>query len=541
MAILKLTDIRLSTIQQQMVEDNLKLVGYAARKFNGYIGKKGIELEDLHSIGTIGLIRAVARFDASSGTAFSSLAMPFIQGEISHYLRDKIDIIKTPRNCEALRVVSIDKTLKDDTSTTLIDVIPAPIEIQEPTIDDNLLRAIETLDRRDRDILVMTQINGCTNQITAAWLEVSAMTVTRQLRTAIARVKTVLTEQSKKKLPRKTKRTRNALPFVVDGVVNYPSKHRCIVCHSIFGLWENNNSYKPKTCSPACAAKAAIDKTPTRSPAWTEAELAFCDNLVGKCNLGDIYQELCKHNEEKGLPVRSRNSVKVKLTRQYRSLKVTEGDLSARELARQLDIPVDRIRVWLKNGLKSTKASNGRHRITREALTKFAKTNYHRFYGIDAEKLATVIDDEKVLKKCQSALPHINRIEVVRTDNKKKYRSLRAAAKAVGISKAHVLTSGWIQPAEYITDIRTKENPIDLQHFKTKRKLLDPKIKHKKRWKFLSPDGVEFETNNLALFAKVHGLQRALLALVWKGDKQQHAGWRRSDIQVKSSLIIDRL
>jgi RNA polymerase sigma factor (sigma-70 family) len=526
-AIIKLQNIRLSPVQQQMVEANLRLVTFVAHKFRSCIGKNGIEFEDIESIGRIGLIRAVARFDPDINTSFSSLAVPFIKGEINHYLRDKATIIRTPRDKEALKVDSLDRTiLNRETPTTLLELIPDRKEREEPQIDDDLLRAIESLNREDRDILVMTQINGCDRKTTAAWLERSVMYVTRHLESAIASVKAILGEPNLK-LP-KVKRGRNALPFVVDGIVDYPTKHRCINCNSIFGLRTDRTSQLPQTCSSFCASSLAIEKTSSRSPAWTKQELDFCNSLIGKRNLEDIYLELYVFNKGHYLPFRSKNSVKVKLTRLYKSVKVVNGDLSMRELARQLDIPVDRIRFWVKNGLKSTRTSNGRYKITREALTIFAKTNHYRFYAIDIDKLSKLIDDKKVLKKCELAMPHINRIEVVRTDTKKKYRSLRAASRATKISKAHILNSGWIQPSEYITNTRTKENPIDLSPLKNKTKLLDPKIKHKKRWRFLSPSGVEFETNNLALFARVHGLHRSLLDAVWKGRKQSHAGWRRA-------------
>jgi hypothetical protein len=145
------------------------------------------------------------------------------------------------------------------------------------------------------------------------------------------------------------------------------------------------------------------------------------------------------------------------------------------------------------------------------------------------DKLAKFITDPDVLEKCVNALPHINRIEVVRTDTGKKYRSVRSAAKAIGITKGCVLSSGWIEPAEYITsNDRSKYSPIDLASMKNKTKLLDPKVKHSKRWMFVSPEGVNYETNNLALFARVHGLNRMGLAFVWKGKNQSHVGWKKT-------------
>ncbi|MBD2437355.1 sigma-70 family RNA polymerase sigma factor [Nostoc sp. FACHB-110] len=53
--------------------------------------------DDLFQIGYIGLLKAADRFDAATGNAFSSFAIPYIQGEIQHFLRDQWQLIKVPR------------------------------------------------------------------------------------------------------------------------------------------------------------------------------------------------------------------------------------------------------------------------------------------------------------------------------------------------------------------------------------------------------------------------------------------------------------
>lgn len=52
---------------------------------------------DLEQVGSLGLIRAVERFDPSKGAAFSSFAVPYIRGEMLHYLRDKGSLVRVPR------------------------------------------------------------------------------------------------------------------------------------------------------------------------------------------------------------------------------------------------------------------------------------------------------------------------------------------------------------------------------------------------------------------------------------------------------------
>ena len=53
--------------------------------------------EDLEQIGYFGLIRAIERFNPKQGYAFSSFAVPYIRGEIMHFLRDRSGLVKIPR------------------------------------------------------------------------------------------------------------------------------------------------------------------------------------------------------------------------------------------------------------------------------------------------------------------------------------------------------------------------------------------------------------------------------------------------------------
>lgn len=527
---IKLQDIRLTIEQQKMVVDNLKLVDFVANKNKGYIGLDGLEYEDLQAIGRVGLIRAVIRFDPDQSASFSSLAVPFIKGEITHYIRDKTSAIKTQRNAKPIKVVSLDRTFTGcEKDLSMMDIIPDNKEYyQEPTIDGDLLRAIETLSREDRDILVMTQINGCDHKTTAKWLETHPQHITKRIKFAVDAVKTILANPNLKLS--KPKLTRNALPFVVEGIVCHPSeKHRCVICNSIYGINNvRNKNPVAQTCSSSCATSLGVSNNSARYQSWTKQELEFCDNLIGKRNLEDIYEDLLIHNQVNNLPVRSKDSVKTKLTRSYKSIVVRAEDLSMRELARQLDIKVNRIRVWEKNGLKSVKTSSGKYKITCNDLTQFAKTDHYRFYGIDRDKLSKLITDLDVLEKCANAIPHVNRIEVVRTDTGKKYRSVRAAASATGVTKNYVLSSGWIEPAKYITSSsRSKDNPINLDSMRGETKLLSPEVKHNKRWMFISPEGKIYETNNLAMFAKVHNLNKSALWQVWQGRNQSHIGWKK--------------
>jgi RNA polymerase sigma-B factor len=81
-------------IRNKIMKMNLGLV----RKEAHYWGNQCKEsYEDLVQIGAIGLLRAVERFAPDKGNAFSSFAIPYIRGEIQHYLRDKSSTVRIPR------------------------------------------------------------------------------------------------------------------------------------------------------------------------------------------------------------------------------------------------------------------------------------------------------------------------------------------------------------------------------------------------------------------------------------------------------------
>jgi RNA polymerase sigma factor (sigma-70 family) len=87
-------DIRL---RNALVEQNLGLVHMTAHKMANYCT---LPYEELVQIGTVGLIKAVERFDPTKKRKFSTLAIPFIQGGILQWLRDKGRLVKVPRNLQ---------------------------------------------------------------------------------------------------------------------------------------------------------------------------------------------------------------------------------------------------------------------------------------------------------------------------------------------------------------------------------------------------------------------------------------------------------
>lgn len=70
--------------REVLIEKNLGLVHHIVRRFAG----RGYDLEDLFQIGTIGLMKAIDKFDLRIGVKFSTYAVPMITGEIKRFLRD---------------------------------------------------------------------------------------------------------------------------------------------------------------------------------------------------------------------------------------------------------------------------------------------------------------------------------------------------------------------------------------------------------------------------------------------------------------------
>ncbi|MBR2902513.1 MAG: sigma-70 family RNA polymerase sigma factor [Clostridia bacterium] len=83
----------------RVIEDNMGLVGSVVRRYMG----KGWEYEDLFQIGSMGLIKAVDRFDPNYGVCFSTYAVPMIMGEIKRYMRDD-GMIKVSRPLKELYI-----------------------------------------------------------------------------------------------------------------------------------------------------------------------------------------------------------------------------------------------------------------------------------------------------------------------------------------------------------------------------------------------------------------------------------------------------
>ena len=88
-------------LRSDLVELHLPLAEYLARRF----GNRGEPHEDLVQVATIGLIKAIDRFDLERGVAFSTYATPTIVGEIKRHFRDRGWTIRVPRRLQEIQAV----------------------------------------------------------------------------------------------------------------------------------------------------------------------------------------------------------------------------------------------------------------------------------------------------------------------------------------------------------------------------------------------------------------------------------------------------
>ncbi len=200
-----------------IVAENVGLIYMVLKRFGG----RGYEMEDLFQIGAIGLLKAVDRFDLEKEYAFSTYAVPMIIGEIQRFLRDdgmihvsrqlkeharKIAIVKeqlkknqnkepTIQELEAETGLSRDDIILALDATTEVESIYRPVGNGEWTIADQLvdeqfsetkilnqitvIQMLETLDEKERQLLVLRYMEGKTQTEVAQILDMNQVAVSR--------------------------------------------------------------------------------------------------------------------------------------------------------------------------------------------------------------------------------------------------------------------------------------------------------------------------------------------------------------------------
>lgn len=137
--------------KQVLIERNLRLVAHIAKKY----GNTDEDMEDLISIGTIGLIKAVNTFDASKGSKLSTYVARCVDNELLMRLRSKK---KSSKEVSLYEPIGMDK---EGNEISLLDIIEQDQVdiIERMALEENLKRLsriIEsTLSGREKEIVVM--------------------------------------------------------------------------------------------------------------------------------------------------------------------------------------------------------------------------------------------------------------------------------------------------------------------------------------------------------------------------------------------------
>ncbi|MER6209999.1 RNA polymerase sigma factor SigF [Streptomyces sp. NPDC001642] len=124
-----------------LIEMNLSLVSFAARRFRN---RGSGDMEDVIQVGTIGLIKAIDRFDLSREVEFTSFAIPYILGEIKRFFRDTTWAVHVPRRLQELRVdlAKSKETLATELGRTpTVRELAAHLELSEDEIIEGLVAA----------------------------------------------------------------------------------------------------------------------------------------------------------------------------------------------------------------------------------------------------------------------------------------------------------------------------------------------------------------------------------------------------------------
>ena len=228
-------------LRDELVVAHLNLVRYLAVKF----ANRGESLDDLIQVGTVGLIKAIDRFDLERGVEFTTYATPTIVGEIKRHFRDKGWALKVPRRLQELNLsvnraiekltISLGhpptvKELAEALHASEEEVLEAqelgqaynPLSLdteiggegdknaqkladyigeQDPQLANledraNLERAFEVLSRRERIILFLRFYESISQTEIAKRLNVSQMHVSRLQQRALEKLRDALVDES---------------------------------------------------------------------------------------------------------------------------------------------------------------------------------------------------------------------------------------------------------------------------------------------------------------------------------------------------------
>jgi RNA polymerase sigma-B factor len=176
--------------RDRLIRQYLPLVRRLARQHAG----RGEQLEDLVQVGSIGLIKAIDRFQIDRGVDLATFAIPTINGEIKQHLRDKAWPIRIPR-----RLQELDPSLRAK-ATELVDgqggefegesLVEPGYELGEARV--SLASSFRVLDERERRLLRLAFFDGLSQWQIGREVGISQIHVSRLIRRALAKLRAEL-------------------------------------------------------------------------------------------------------------------------------------------------------------------------------------------------------------------------------------------------------------------------------------------------------------------------------------------------------------
>ena len=178
-----------------LVERNLRLVAHVVKKYQG----KQEELDDLISIGTIGLLKAVATYDTKKGSRLASYAARCIENELLMYFRAKK---KTTREVSLYEPIGTDK---EGNEIHLMDVLEDHQEdivagfVRQEEISRLLASQYDVLNNKEQKVLQLRYgllgMEPCTQREIAEQLGISRSYVSRIEKNAIGKLRACLEQE----------------------------------------------------------------------------------------------------------------------------------------------------------------------------------------------------------------------------------------------------------------------------------------------------------------------------------------------------------
>lgn len=156
-----------------LAEENMGLVWSMVRRF----ANRGVEMEDLCQIGSIGLLKAIDKFDPSFEVCFSTYAVPMIAGELDVTVEEIVEAMESGAEVESLQ-----KTIYqgENHDISLMDRIPEKENGQEKLLNRIFLEELlGRLPAKERQLIYMRYFQDMTQAQIAGKLGISQVQVSR--------------------------------------------------------------------------------------------------------------------------------------------------------------------------------------------------------------------------------------------------------------------------------------------------------------------------------------------------------------------------